>query len=195
MATSSIDERWAKEIDELADLVSRCGGRFQFGARPDGVLVRLICRSPLRVEGGEPEIREVEHELLIVRPSNWPASPPHVLHRSPRTLVHGNVLYPEPGERTPLFAPRGLVCWTHRWSPSIRLTNVVLAIYDILTYRMGRFATDASDCLSRSSVVWANEALARDPDVFPTDERPLIVSGNGADDGAMVEETVKGAPA
>jgi len=181
MSSPSLDARWLREIEELADLARRCDGRLDFATQPGSVAVRLRCRSPLRVEGGAPRVTEVDHRLQIVRPSNWPAGPLMVLHRWPRSLVHGNVSYPEPGARNrATLLPLGLVCYTHRWSPSIRLTAVVRSVYDLLAYRMGRFSTDTHDCLSPGAVRWANATLERDPDAFPTDRRPLVAGGGDA---------------
>jgi hypothetical protein len=183
MADSAIDERWARELEELAGFATRCGGRLQFGERPDGLVLKLRCRSPIRLGGSEPVVTEVEHEIRIIRPVNWPASPLIAQHLAPKGLVHGNVLDPKSGRRSLLPAPNGLICYANRWSPTIRLTVVVQALYDLLAFRNDRYATSSLDCLNREAVIWTNETKAKDPTVFPTDTRPLVALDAAADAG------------
>lgn len=184
-----IEARWRSEVEELEELAAKTGGKLVVNEIPDGLRLRLRCKSPVRPRGaagsGEPEVRDVVHDLAILRTPDWPAVPVVVLHLEPATLVHPNVLHPGPDDPTLPGAPFGLVCYQSRGSCGRRLTDVVSTLHALLGFRYGKWSRDASDCLSPSAVRWANRLVERDPGAFPTERSPLVecLSGDGEQRG------------
>ncbi len=182
-----LEQRWQTEIEELQALADRTEGKLTVAQIPDGVRLKLRCRSPVRIEGrgnGEPEVRDVVHDMVVLRGQDWPAVPVLVIHLEPATLVHPNVLHPGPGDPIVPGAPLGVVCYQGKGSSRRRLTDVVSALHALLGYRYGRFSRNANDCLSPYGVRYANTVLERDPGEFPTERSPLVAQNDeGGEEG------------
>jgi len=173
-----IDRRWRMELAELAELAGASGGRLSFDETADGLRLRLRCRSPIRRGEAEPVVEMVDHVLDVMRSPEWPAAPLLVLHRSPRGVVHPNLL--EVTADTPdwlVRVGRGYVCYCQRPSPTLRLVDIVRQLYDMLGFRYARYTL--SDPLSPYAVRWTRRVLETRPGLLPTETEPLTPSPDG----------------
>ncbi len=179
--------RWEKELGELEELARRANGKLSFETKPDGLRLQLSCRSPVARAGREPLIGVCEHVIDILRPDAWPVERLLVFHRRPVDILHPNVFYPTEDD-TPDSVPewwqrlgRGVVCYTDRPAPQLRLADIVEQLYDMLGYRFGRYSRELRDCLSPPAVRWVNRVLAETPELIPTEQRALVERGRGED--------------
>jgi hypothetical protein len=185
LAPGPAEARLAREIQELAQLQARTGGKFVLEIVPEGPLrLHITCRSPLRQAGGEVTIETAEHEIDLILPRSWPAEPPVLLHRRPAGVVHPNIL--SDVQTTTRSRPaviralaQGYVCYGHQASPSTHLTAIVEQLYNMLGFRHGAYSHSLADCLSPTAVQWVNRTLSHSPGELPTERHPFIVRQEG----------------
>lgn len=178
---SPSEARWQQELHDLAALVPRTDGKFEFETILGGVRLYLHCRSPVRQEDGEVVIAEWRHVIDLLRPPQWPARRPLLRHREPVGVLHPNIFYPT-SEETVGQVPdwwqlgRGIICYSQSQIPAVqlRLVHIVETVWDMLGYRWGKYSRSRNHCLAPTAVRWLNNTLASSPELIPTERRPLV---------------------
>lgn len=184
-----LDQRWRTEIDTLAELASRSGGRLRLrSASTTCVQLKMQCISAFVKDGEDrPAVYSAWHSLSMSRGDAWPAIPIEATHHAPTGIWHPNIAMPSGvvGPDEPVAAMQqllsalrpGVICYGDA-RPETRLVDVTLHIYNMLGYRFGAFSR-AGEHLNLAAVVWANEALRANPTFFPLERRPLIAATSG----------------
>ena len=177
-----LERRWLSETAELRALAHRsCHRLVVEEATATQVWLGLSCTSAFRVGPGDPTVAHAVHRLALFRPDTWPGTPVQAVHQHPIGIFHPNIApavvdAASPADRIVamqrlfgLFC-RGVICYGQA-SPTTRLVDVVVQIYNMLGFRFGTFA-QSGEHLNLEAGRWAQE-MAR-AHRFPLERRPLI---------------------
>ncbi len=127
-----------------------------------------------------PDIRSVQHRVILTRPEAWPSVQVHARHISPPSVFHPNILslsgrpVDDPINAAQqffgIFNP-GTICYGQA-GPGIRLADIAGMIYNMLGYRFGAYSLKYEH-FNISAIRWAQK-MEKVPGFFPLERSALL---------------------